>query len=945
MSFFSENFWIGIIIAIIFISLISIYYWLTDKKDGIHSLMKYFGTLILMVIIFKIYEDMFLLRFLSPNIIILIEMEFFIILIVLCVNLFIFQRNFRSNLILYFHSIMILLIFHIFVAGLPDMFITGTLIILIIGVVISIIVIPFDEEYKIIAFFIGLSLFFYISIIVDVFALASLMLCLVSLTIALSNESFRNRLVSFYQTIVLNLKKSKSQRVKSYEAEENKQLEPKKEKKNKILFWQARVKISQGVLSKNMEYGSEKNENEIAWLKDFFSDKHRYGLELKSDKDFRWTFFLKAQNEKTARILGEALLSRITSIYQGLDGTLELKPITKQKIYKNNQFWEIKLPKPPYMEKFTLINDFINLFHRSDKKVKLYIIWKRTDDKKVSKFRDKIGNLKFKDEDEKKRLLSMWQDDIFRVRIYINYQINQTDPVLMKQELQTLEGKLKSLTMSCRNKKKPAQLKRVPLGTHGNIKRVNLISGGYITSKCVDFNIPENIPLTKPFTLGNENIKHIPINDSDPNHILIGKYVNNGRSTKRKILLHKNSFAQSLLVAGQQGTGKTYLLAQVVNEFYNKNPDVGILILNLGKGNQELFYKVDKVIKFGSSDFRVPYFHEGQYLERSLQETATYLIASLGLKNIVEKNMVNVMNSFLTKKGTLPSSLKTLFQNLLRYFEQYPYHVKFQTNIVRAIKNRVLSLLSNETLTDTLRLNPDKAVPGWFMDWQKGKKIFLDFSMCTIYEKRVLTSAIFQLIRVLIPDREAGKLKNIILIDEAHQILEKSITNNYDDDDFISREQLEKIFNELLREFRSKGLSFILSDQTPSRLFDCVTTLPSLKIIFRVGYPCNTIMIGNPVEQEFLMLQKNRQALILNGINGEKFIIETLDFKVNKQELREQINESHDKIICPYCSNPADDNDFICAYCGEPLSLDLLDSQNKFNLDFLNEKKKVMQNK
>jgi len=211
--------------------------------------------------------------------------------------------------------------------------------------------------------------------------------------------------------------------------------------------------------------------------------------------------------------------------------------------------------------------------------------------------------------------------------------------------------------------------------------------------------------------------------------------------------------------------------------------------------------------------------------------------------------------------------------------------------------------------------------------------------MCTIYEKRLLTSAIFQLIRVLIPDREAGKLKNIILIDEAHQLLEKPITNNYDDDDFISREQLEKIFNELLREFRSKGLSFILSDQTPSRLFDCVTTLPSLKIIFRVGYPCNTTMLGNPAEQEFLMCQKNRQALILNGINGEKFIIETRDFKVDQPEPKEQVIETHDTNLCPYCSKPVSDNDLMCSYCSEPLAPDLLDSQNRFNLEFLNSKK------
>jgi GTPase SAR1 family protein len=633
---------------------------------------------------------------------------------------------------------------------------------------------------------------------------------------------------------------------------------------------------------------------------------------------------MKARNEKEARILGEALLTRLTSIYPGLDGEVEVKPITKSDIYKKNYFWEIKLPKAPYLEEITLIRDFTNLFHRNKQEIKLYIQWKKATPKKIVKIREKIERMKFKDDKEKERYLETWREMLFKVRIFVSYQIFEKNPKELELELQLIEGRLKSLTMSSKNLKKPARLRSVTSGTLGNIIRANLFSGRYVTPKCIDFDIHENIPLFKPFILEHENVEFPPITEDDPDYIFIGKYLERGRRTEKNMPVHKNVFAQSALIVGQQGTGKTYLLAQIIQEFYDKCPDIGILILNLGKGNQEGFYKMDRVIKFGSPDFRVPYFYRGQYLERSLQETAAYLVAATGLKNVVEKNMINTMQAFINKYGKLSDSIYSLFKNLIDYFVKHPYHDRFQTNILRALKNRVLSLLTNPNLQKTLRLSNDSKIPTWFKEWRDGKKIYLDISMCSIYEKRLLTSAIFQMVRALTPDIELGKLQNIIVIDEAHQILEKPVSRNFDDDDFISRDQLEKIFNELLREFRSKGLSFILADQTPSRLFDCVTTLPSLKIIFRVGYPCNKIMIGNPNEQELLMLQRNRQALVLNGISGHKYLIESLDFVLpNKIK-----GENKDVINCPYCHTPVDNDAEYCMFCGKPLVLELPETAN-----------------
>ncbi len=804
------------------------------------------------------------------------------------------------------------------------LFLVGTIIIISIGIIIYIIIIPFDKEYKALTIFVIFSLEIYILITIREWLLALILFGAISFVVSLGHESFRNRIVSIYQTTLVSSKKTSSKILKPLKKKGHKNSplkndkNGKNEKKKRALFWHARVKILQGTLEKEPIEKDKTNQNIKTWLQDYFSNSSRYCLELVSHKDFNWTFLMRARREAKARIIGEALLTRLLSIFPGVDAELEIEPVTRKKIYKNNVFWEIKLPKPPYLEKFTLINDFITIFHRSKQEIKVYIMWKKATPRKIEKIRYKIQRMKFKDEDEKKQYLKMWEEELFRVRIFVSYRIFEKDLRERELELQRIEGRIKSLTMSGRNLKKAAQIKRVTSGTYGNILRVNLFSGSYITPYCVDFDILKITPLVKPFTLESENVKYIPTDISNPDYILIGRHVNQGRKTEHRMLIQKNGFAQSLLVAGQQGTGKTYLLAQIVNEFHKKAPDIGILILNLGKGNQEGFYKTDKVIKFGSPDFHVPYFVNGHYLERSIQETATYLIASTGLKNIVEKNMVNVMQAFIDKKGKLPRSLKFLFKELIRYFDLHPYHVKFQTNILRALKNRVLSLLSNPVLEKAINLAPNDEIPQWFKDWRKGKKVFLDLSMCNIYEKRLITNAIFQLIRSRTPDIEVGKLQNIILIDEAHQILEKSITNNYDDDDYISRTQLEKIFNELLREFRSKGFSFILSDQTPSRLFDCVITLPSLKILFRVGHPCNTRLVGNQKEQDFLMLQKNRQALVLNGITGEKYIIETLDFSLPHQGPEGSIRSIDDQRFCEYCGTQVDSDAKFCDCCGKP---------------------------
>ncbi len=125
-------------------------------------------------------------------------------------------------------------------------------------------------------------------------------------------------------------------------------------------------------------------------------------------------------------------------------------------------------------------------------------------------------------------------------------------------------------------------------------------------------------------------------------------------------------------------------------------------------------------------------------------------------------------------------------------------------------------------------------------------------------------------------------MKHLIVIDEAHAILEKPITNNSDDADFIMKEQMAKIFSELLKEYRSRGVGIIIADQSPKRLFDDVSSQPSVKIIFRVDYPNNTLFSEDIKERQLLTQLTNRLALVVNGATGEKYLIRTVKHSIDK---------------------------------------------------------------
>jgi len=644
-------------------------------------------------------------------------------------------------------------------------------------------------------------------------------------------------------------------------------------------LFQARVSITQ------IPGNHQAEENKVSWLCNPFCDNTVYTMELLIKDTFSWSFLFNGETEAEAVAKAKAFLYFLKGKFPGLYGKISTLPLTSNYLKRIIPFQEISLPLPIYAGKLPLFNKFIDLFYFKTHYIILaYVLWQQSD-AVVPKGILPI-NFEFQRHD-------------FKIKIYVAIQKDPLKTSRISGEPAEIEGMLRYLITDIINERgEPARLIPTSKNTWAKILLKDVFwenpeqietgrffgkiadripeskKPGFASQGIIDFYISSRLPLPYASIPRIENIHYLPISKEDRNYIYLGDIVKTGVLTDHPALIEVNQFSQSMFIGGIPGVGKTRLIYQISKEFHEKALHVGRLYLNLGKGNQEQFYPADKVLKYGDPELKIPYFVKGDYFDKELQETATYLAASLGLRTPVNKITYLVMNSYLKERGKLPS-LDLLFSGILLWFKKNPYHEEFQLSILRALKNRVLVVVKTPTLLQTMDLLPNYEPPTWLKDWFEGKSVFVDLSMCSAYTKLLLSNAIFQTIRTLMPDMESPSLKNLIFIDEAHQITKKSMYRMYNDDIDIARDELEKIFTQLMQEFRAKGLGFILADQLPSTLFECVTKLPSLKVLFRLDDECILRFTSNLEDRDYLSFLKDRHAYVINGRTGERYEIRT----------------------------------------------------------------------
>ena len=642
-----------------------------------------------------------------------------------------------------------------------------------------------------------------------------------------------------------------------------------------ILFWQVRIVITQSpeeFQPRSIQEGEvpewQAHENFRSFLYDPIGSKPptSFGLELFAMEKLSLTFFTNAPSELDGYEIGQAWLSSLKYQFVGLDGRIEVIPLKINETinYKNWELFEVKFPSGLIKRKVNILERFSNIFYQKcEIPLKLFIIWQKESRKnEIHKYSDR-----------------------FLLRIFISCDLNSLDV----KERHIIMGIIKFLSLDVETDKgviseieKCSEISYMDI-LQGTIFHNRSLHIKTVVKEDLNFDFPDSLPLPKLPILENENVRYIDLNDRFiKNAISIGYHIKNGVITNHKTYVPISKLSQDLTIFGKSGSGKTFFLARFIEELSKKAEKVGILILNVAKSSQEIFYKDFKIMKYSDDKFRIPYFfkEEVHSLEKYLQETATYICASLGLKNVFEKIIYRTSVGFIKLKGNLPELFINFLNGVENYIRKNPYGPEEQANLLQIFRNRK-NVFDEEKIQNVLRLSD--GLPKWIVEWINGKNIYLDLSMCSKFIKLLIVNAIFQVIRAITKDNVIEQLKYVIVIDETHAILEKPITNNSDDADFIMKEQMAKIFSEVLKEYRSRGVGFIIADQSPGSLFSDVASQPSIKVIFREDYPNNLLFSEDPIERQILTQMSNRLAMVINGATGEKYLITTIDYTQNKK--------------------------------------------------------------
>ena len=641
-----------------------------------------------------------------------------------------------------------------------------------------------------------------------------------------------------------------------------------------ILFWQARVIITQKPIPfvPPNELDPEDRfyqdpENIRTFLVDIFGDSvidpTQYGLEIISSNRLQLIFFMKCESRDEAIERGYVWLSHLQDKFIGLDGIVKAKPIKKQEflIQKTKKFSEIVLPSGIHRYKVNIIEKFINFFYKKVKpKVQLYLFWQR----------------------EPQDNIRAEQADVYRMKIFISYDID----ALNHDELSEIKGKIKNLYTDIENRKG----ERAKLIENITIDKLNLYDCNVFNEKDYDwkvynkwnlnFDIPENIPFPQLPILKDENVRYIDVNrDHIKKSITVGKHIKNGVITKHNLFIPIDYLPENMIICGNPGTGKTTFLSNIIREIREKTEGVGILILNVAKEGQERWYNYDRIIRFYDNDFQLPYYMPGKYLRKSLQEMASYICASLGLKNVIERIIFRVATGFMEIKGNLPFFLSDFLKAVKNYINKHPYAKELQTNMLRAVENRIRTF-EDPYLQNALKLSPE--LPSWIKEWLEGKTIFLDIKMCDKFSKQLIVNIIFHTIKTITKDYFEQKLRFLIIIDEAHEIFEKPDTRDPDDEEFIQKMQFGKIVSKYFREFRTRRVGIVIIDQTPIDLFDAAVTMPRIKVIFGLDPPHNKCFSEDPEERTIIRKLKKGLAIIISGPTGEKYLVKTKNISISQ---------------------------------------------------------------
>lgn len=349
------------------------------------------------------------------------------------------------------------------------------------------------------------------------------------------------------------------------------------------------------------------------------------------------------------------------------------------------------------------------------------------------------------------------------------------------------------------------------------------------------------------------------LNNKVTDNIKIGNLYNYEQILSNEILLDYNKFTSHVFVTGSTGSGKSNVTYNLIDNLNDKG--VNFLVIEPAKGEyKDEFGGREDVFVYGTNEtktellkinpFAFPQeIHVYEHIDRFIEILNACWPMEAAMPNILKEA---VEDAYISKGWLLDKSICVgdniefpLFSDLLISLENVIAKSKFSTEIksnyegalvsrVRSMTNGLNKLIfSNDYIADADLFDKNVIVDLSRVASSEGKALFMGLLFMKLNEYRVATKT-----------QSNSNLKHITIIEEAHNLLKRTSSDQSADSSNLAGKSVEMISN-AIAEMRTYGEGFIIADQAPGLLDMSVIRNTNTKICLRLPDFEDRKLVGN----------------------------------------------------------------------------------------------------
>lgn len=348
--------------------------------------------------------------------------------------------------------------------------------------------------------------------------------------------------------------------------------------------------------------------------------------------------------------------------------------------------------------------------------------------------------------------------------------------------------------------------------------------------------------------------------------LTLGKLYKNNQ-TGIDINIPIKDLTKHTFITGVTGSGKTSTMKSLLLDIDSRN--IPFLVLEPAKREYQFMKNkipnlkrytlgIESPMSFRLNPFQFP---ENIHIQTHLDHLKSVFIAAFpmygpmpyiletALYNIYIKTGWDLTSSYNIYEGKIKEryrlfpTLEDLYLALDEVTDSIGYSRDLESDVKGALKVRIGSLLAgakglmlNTSKSNSIKellKNPTVIELEYIGDNQE--KVFLmGLLLISIYEQYISDN------------NHSDTLKNLLVIEEAHRLLENTVTSNNNEISDMKGKALET-FNNILSEIRTYGQGIVIADQIPSKLSPDVIKNTNIKIIHRLFAEDDRNLVGNSI--------------------------------------------------------------------------------------------------